>query len=329
MPRQARLDYEGCFYHIINRGSERKLIFREPEDYIFFIKALGKIIEEENYKCYGWVLMPNHFHLVVERNKYPVSRLMSRISTRYALYFNRKYKRYGRLFQNRYKAILCDSNEYFLELVAYVHLNPLRAKMVKSLESLGAYPWSGHRAITGQDKTNWQDVASVLKQFDQKEKKARQGYVEYLKERSQDKKDLSGGGLIRSAGGIEMLKERGEEDGEMYDTRVLGDGEFVEKILKEEGEEELVKRLKYDEIKERVLKEIPVDERELTKPGKSTKEGKKTRAVLSYIAVKYGKEKRIGMADRFQITPAAIGPLMRYGEEIVEQNQRLKKSILK
>jgi hypothetical protein len=100
---------------------------------------------EEEHACYAWALMLNH--LLIERGKKPISLLMSRLQTGYAGYFNRKYKRVGRLFQNRYKAILCDKDAYLLALVAYIYLNPLKGGRVKSLEELARYAWNGHRAL--------------------------------------------------------------------------------------------------------------------------------------------------------------------------------------
>ena len=113
MPRQARLDYSGCFHHLINRGIERRSIFADAADYLAFIEALGDFLPEGGHICYGWVLMPNHFHLLVETGRQPIAKLMSRLQTRYAGHFNRRHRRAGRLFQNRYKSIVCDKDSYF------------------------------------------------------------------------------------------------------------------------------------------------------------------------------------------------------------------------
>ena len=165
MPRQARLDFEGCLHHVINRGIERRKILTDQKDYEFFRGALGKLLVECQSKCYGWVLMPNHFHLLLETGKKPLAKLMNRLLTRYAGYFNRKYYRAGRLFQNRYKSIICDKDAYFMELVAYIHLNPLRAGLVNHLEELEKYLWSGHRDLIGLEKNDWYQRAYVLSWF--------------------------------------------------------------------------------------------------------------------------------------------------------------------
>ncbi len=324
MPRQSRLDYCGCLYHLINRGIERRKIFNDKSDYQFFIDCLAQIIGEGGYHCYGWVLMPNHFHLMVERGVVPISRLMSRLCTRYAGYFNRKYRRSGRLFQNRYKAIICDKDSYAKELVAYIHLNPLRANMVKTLNELEGYPWSGHRSLIGKDIRKWQDYKNVLSWFGSK-----RGYLQYLSDKKGVKLDLSGGGLLRSIGGWEEVLKRKKKEKERYDTRILGDGEFVESLLAEhERELPLIKRLSFETIMDRVKKAKGYNDTDLIKPGKSTKRGKEGRAIISYLAVQYGKETMQNVGDRFSISGQAISELVKSGEVLVEGNEELKKAIL-
>ena len=180
MPRQARLDYSGCLHHLINRGIERREIFLDSGDYRAFLEILERVIVEGKHRCYGWVLMPNHFHLLVKTGEDSISRMMSRLSTSYAVFFNRRHARAGMLFQNRFKSVVCDAETYFKELVAYIHLNPLRAGLVKDLEELGAYPWSGHGVLLGKNKVGWQAVEETLGHFGRGAKKARHAYLEFL-----------------------------------------------------------------------------------------------------------------------------------------------------
>ncbi len=126
MPRQSRIDSTGALHHIIVRGIERRKIFEDDEDRYNFLERLGLILDETQTHCYAWALIPNHFHLLVRTGAVPVATVMRRLLTGHAISFNRRHHRNGHLFQNRYKSILCQQEPYFLELVRYIHLNPLR-----------------------------------------------------------------------------------------------------------------------------------------------------------------------------------------------------------
>ena len=143
MPRQARIDAPGALHHIICRGIEGRDIFREDTDRNNFIKRLANILLETHTPCSAWCLMPNHFHLLLQTGGVPIATVMRRLLTGYAVSYNRKYRRHGHLFQNRYKSILCQEDPYFLELVRYIHLNPLRAKVVSTLSELDYYDYCG------------------------------------------------------------------------------------------------------------------------------------------------------------------------------------------
>jgi len=258
MPRQARIEYHEGHYHIINRGIERRKIVRNSRDYAYFIKCLSNLLIEEKHDCHVWVLMPNHFHLFIRRSVNPVGRLMSRLQTGYAGYCNRKYHRAGRLFQNRYKAILCDEETYFKELVAYIHLNPFRAGMVKEISELDSFPWSGHGGLVGKANYPWMAVDEVIVRFGSTPKTARQGYRAFLRERAGKEINLSGGGLIGSAGGLRALVGKEGKDSQEYDSRLLGDGEFVRKCLEgcDEPMRKFRKRFRKQTRYSRVLSEL-------------------------------------------------------------------------
>jgi len=136
MPRKLRIDAPGALHHIIVRGIERRRIFKTDADRDNFLSRLGDILTETETACYAWALIPNHFHLLLRTSNVSISTVMKRLLTGYALWFNRKHGRYGHLFQNRYKSILCQEDVYLLELVRYIHLNPLRAKLMPDLKTL-------------------------------------------------------------------------------------------------------------------------------------------------------------------------------------------------
>ena len=202
MPRRSRIDAPGALHHIIVRGIERKNIFKDDADKDNFLERLKNILTDSNTSCFAWALIPNHFHLLLRTGSVPISTVMRRILTGHAMYFNRKHNRVGHLFQNRYKSILCQEDAYMLELVRYIHLNPCRAKIIPDLKFLDKYTYSGHAAIMGKKKNNWQDTDYVLKLFNSKLSLARRRYREYVKKGISVGKrpDLIGGGLVRSAG---------------------------------------------------------------------------------------------------------------------------------
>ena len=136
MPRKARIDAPGALHHIIIRGIERKPIFRDSRDDQNFIERLDIVLMDSDMPCYAWALMQNHVHLLLRTGTVSISTVMRRLLTGYAQQFNRRHNRHGHLFQNRYKSILCEEDSYLLELVRYIHLNPIRAGLVKDIDTL-------------------------------------------------------------------------------------------------------------------------------------------------------------------------------------------------
>jgi REP element-mobilizing transposase RayT len=150
VPRGARLDGPGIIHHIMTRGIERRRLFRAPNDYEDLLRRLDAVLPESGVVCFAWALMPNHIHLVVQRMATPVSRVMARVATGYAVSFNNRYRRVGHLFQNRFRSRVVRSTEDLLQLIRYVHMNPLRAGLVRHLRGLEVFPWCGHGALAGR-----------------------------------------------------------------------------------------------------------------------------------------------------------------------------------
>ncbi len=165
MPRLARLDAPGVLHHVIGRGIERRKIFYKDKDREDFVDRLAELAEKGAWTVYAWTLMPNHYHLLIKTKNQPLADNMRKLLTGYAVNFNRRHKRAGHLFQNRYKSIVCQEENYLRELVRYLHLNPLRAGLVQDMKQLNRYPWSGHSALLGRVKREWQDTGYVLSYF--------------------------------------------------------------------------------------------------------------------------------------------------------------------
>lgn len=327
MPRKARIDMPGALHHLIIRGIERRRIFRDDQDRKNFLGRLGKILEETKTPCYAWAFLPNHCHLLLRTGKDPLASVMRRLLTGYAVSFNHKYRRHGQLFQNRYKSILCQEDSYFLELVRYIHLNPLRAKIVQDYKALGFWAYSGHSGILGHRKNSWQDIDYVLGYFDRRKKIARKKYWDYVQEGiSRGRRpDLVGGGLIRSLGG---WKEAGRvmANGVRLkgDERILGDSDFVLDVLKA-SEEEMERRYRLkaagynlDRLARRVAEIFTVRAEDLWIPGKYARIIP-ARSLLCYWAVRELGISTTQIARKLNLTQPAVSISVRRGERIAKE----------
>ena len=161
MPRMSRLDTPGLLHHIIIRGIERRKIFNDDKDRDDFTDRLSVLLPKTKTQCYAWAFMPNHAHFLFRSGTAGISTVMRRLLTGYAVSYNRRHSRHGQLFQNRYKSIICQEDVYLQELVRYIHLNPLRAKIVADLEELDRYAYCGHSALMGK-KRKWQNSEDLL-----------------------------------------------------------------------------------------------------------------------------------------------------------------------
>ncbi|MBI5741995.1 MAG: transposase [Nitrospirae bacterium] len=243
MPRQARLDAPGTLHHIIIRGIERRRIVDDRNDRANFLDRLERVVTETKTSIYAWALMTNHAHFLLRSGPKGLAKFMRQFLTGYAISYNRRHRRHGHVFQNRYKSIVCDENKYFTELVRYIHLNPLRAGVVKTLAELDGYRYSGHSVLVSNVKNNWQERDYVLNWFGDKECEAIRAYREYVEGALEEgnRPELVGGGLIRSLGGwSEVLSMRRRGERKLTDERILGSGDFVLGIL-EEAEHDITK----------------------------------------------------------------------------------------
>jgi len=284
------------------RGIEGKSIFRDNRDRKEFVTRLGNLSKETGTRVLAWSLLRNHVHLLLFSGRSGLALFMRRLLTGYGQGFNRRHRRRGHLFQNRYKSVVCEEDPYLLELVRYIHLNPLRASLVKSLGELERYPWSGHGVLVGRERSDWQESKYVLRQFHPREKEAIWAYRRFMEEGKDRgrRPELVGGGLIRSLGGwSEVLSLRGQGEKVEYDARILGGGDFVSDILREADQR--VKRYHPERekgvLKERVIREMcekeGVGERELRMGG----QGRRVSRARSKIAWRLSREYGIPLAE--------------------------------
>ena len=163
MARPLRIEYAGAFYHVMSRGNERKAVFREEADYELFLETLKDASERFDVLVHAWCLMPNHLHLLIQTKDSNLSSFMKRLLGVYTIRFNRKHKRHGHLFQGRYKALLIDQDNYFLQLSRYIHLNPVKAKLSDTPEK---YSWSSMRFFLTKNSPSYLYKKFTLDSFD-------------------------------------------------------------------------------------------------------------------------------------------------------------------
>jgi REP element-mobilizing transposase RayT len=208
MARPQRIEFPGAFYHVIVRGNQRQDIFLDDTDRIEYLERVRRYKEKCGFLLHAYVLMTNHVHLLLETSKTPLSKIMQLINFTYTQYFNRRYGKVGHLFQGRYKAFLCDRDEYLLPLARYIHLNPIRAKL--AAEPHG-YRWSSHNEYLGKGR-GIVDTGMILGIFSEDVVQARISYNEFVNE------------ALHAGGGETFYKA--------FNQQIIGDEEFIERLEK-------------------------------------------------------------------------------------------------
>ena len=332
MPRQARNDGAGTLHHIICRGIERRDIFSDDRDRDDIVARMGKIFLETSTRCYAWALLRNHFHILLQTGTVPVATVMRRLLTGYATKYNRRHGRHGHLFQNRYKSILCQEEPYLLELVRYIHLNPLRAGIVTSLDELNSYRYSGHNRIMTSNADAWFAADDILKRFGNRRSSSRHAYANFINDGvSQGRRDdLMGGGLFRSAGGWRaVISARTAGVFLKSDERILGDIGFVEQILAA-ADEEMERKERYshqdldlEKLAKIVAAVLQVEPICVEASGKQP-ERVRARDLFCFWAVRELGVTATSIAKRLGLTQPAVSVAVKRGERFAsEQDVRL------
>ncbi len=300
MPRKKRIEVPGALHHIMARGLDGIGIFKDDNDRMFFLGTLGKNLLKVSCRCYAWVIMNNHYHLLLRPSDYSLGNCMRRLNSAYARYFNKKYTRRGFLFQDRYKSIVTQDTNYFHELIRYIHLNPIRAGRVKSLKDLGRYKWTSHYDVINTNRFRWFYAHEILRRFDRNKKKAYRKYIAYLSEYS-DKEAVSMSSFLKD----------GKARQDVIDQRVMGDQEFIKLALKSDKNFRLKRKilresgLTVETIIDKVCHYFDKDPVVLLRPGKNGLHLKMRDAILNYSFSELGYSLS-SLGDTFRISPSTV-----------------------
>lgn len=242
MARKSRIHYPGAIYHVMLRGNAKQIIFHREEEYRYFEDILSQAMERYSLVLHAYCWMKNHVHMALQVKDKPLSKLMQIISQRYTHWFNKRHDRAGHLFQGRYKAILVDKDAYLLEMIRYIHLNPVRANLVTDPLD---YPLSSHAAYTGHVRPpSWLTIDLGLGQFGRTTSSARAAYLHFM-------------GQTTGEELLEQLRHGGKEG------RILGNENFVSDVLKQ-NKETIPAKVTIEELVDAVANVYQVSPMEMT-----------------------------------------------------------------
>jgi Transposase IS200 like. len=319
MPRKARLNVPGAVYHVMGRCLDHLVLFEDNADREQFLSLLSLYLERTNTKCYAWVLMDNHYHLVLRLSDRELWELMKPLNMHYAHYHRKKNGRRGPLFMDRFKSIATQDQNYVEELVRYVHLNPVRAGICKDLKGLEKYRWCGHGALLGlKGRRTFQDTKTVLKRFGRTPREAYVNYQKFLLEGLKDHvKDDKLVDLVRKS-------NSGEEGGRKATCWVIGDREFVKQAVSSSEANRL--RISQFELEGGNIENIVAGicrkfdvTPELLKQRHRGGAASDARKTLAYIAAKEFKAPLMVIADYLGVGRTAVSALSRSGREIFKK----------
>jgi len=308
MARQLRIEYEGAFYHITSRGNQRDKIFWDDKDKEEFKKILNRTKQRYGYLLHAYVLMDNHYHLLIETPHANIKQAMQNINTSYTVYVNRRHNRFGHLLQGRYKAFIVDKENYLLELGRYIHLNPVRAKIAQRPED---YKWSSYREYLQGWKQTITDTDDTLFSFSTKRAIAVEKYQEFMSEEISEISPLKGS--VGSVLGDEAFREK-----VIRHLKAIPDKTEIPEI-KEMESKYLIK-----DVIRAVSKYYGIREEELLERKKSTE---RQRKIAIYLCKTLSGKKNIEVGRTFGITIQAVTNALRGIERMGEEDEKIKKEI--
>ncbi|MBI2363699.1 MAG: transposase [Deltaproteobacteria bacterium] len=298
MARRPRLFAPGLLFHIIVRGNQGRKTFVSDADYQAYLERLGRYRRRYGYTIHAYCLMPNHVHLLIESSAQPLAKFMQGLQQSYSQYFNLHHRKTGHVFQGRYKAIVCEKDEYLLQLIRYIHLNAVRAGMVKEPQQ---YLYSGHRAYLDGTATEVIDPRKVL--------------------------TLMGGrSRYRSFVGDGMKEGHREEYYEVEDQRFLGAEGFGEKLQEEHGEPRAKKRRPLEKVVQELADAVGTESNTLKSADRSWTVSK-ARTMIAYVLVRRQGYALSEVARYFGRDAATVGTLIGRLSERMAEDEQIRREI--
>jgi len=302
------MDYADTFYHILSRGNERRKIFRDTTDYERFLNVLGRMVERFHIEVHAYVLMGNHYHLLIRTRDANLSKAIQWLGLAYSVWFNRRHKRSGHLFQGRFKSFVIENDQYFTSMCLYLHRNPLRAKMVKSLLD---YPWSSYHAyVSARKSMPWLTTSLVLGMYGGRRKGLIQAHRAYAGEEKTLLDELRYGLYLGSEEFAFELKERldGERHREKPQVRTALRDDRISAIL------------------EKVLSALKVkDNDSLLRPLRRAQRPERDLAI--YILCHLGCSSHQEIADVFGVGYTAITGALKRAEGHMGASKKIKRRV--
>ena len=311
MARPWRIEYEGAFYHLLSRGNEKRDIFIDDDDRCMFLNTLGEMAERFAVDIFAYVLMNNHYHLLIRTQRANLTKAMHWFGVTYTTRFNYRHSRSGHLFQGRYKSILVQNDAYLVQLSCYIHRNPLRSGIVKRLAD---HPWSSYRAYAyGKQAPAWLSTELILAQFAGEGKEQHRLYREKIQRYSKEEKQL------------------------WEDFRhgcFLGSKKFVAQIRKSHlsqkphdeipGQKQSADRIDPRIVLRKAAEMLDCDLKRISKSGRLSGFEKDQRDALIYLIWKTGGLTNAKIGELFGLSYSAVSHSVKSAKSILKKDPKLR-----
>lgn len=310
MSRPQRIECADTFYHVFSRGNERRPVFRTERDYARFCELLETFSDRFDIEIWSYVLMKNHYHLLLRTTRPNLSSAMHWLGVSYSTWFNAKHHRTGHLFQGRFKSFIIEEDDYLERLILYIHRNPLRAKLT---ERLVDYHWSSYRCLAyGRACLPWLRRNDVLSLFDGEADAFRKAVQGYSEEHDRLLENIWHGLILGSAAGIDRLRRRSKDRPDHH-------GRLARKLAPD---------IPIDDLVERFRKTLRIDRNEIDawrRPVRRTT--RPQRDILLRLLWKTGRFRLREIADFFHVTPAAVPFACRRAHAALSERPQLRKRL--
>jgi len=309
MGRAWRIEFEGALYHVMSRGNEGNDIFIEDKDREVFLKALGEICERFEIDIFAYVLMDNHYHLLIRTGRANLSKAMQWLGVTYTRRFNDRHARSGHLFQGRFKSILVQNDAYLMQLSCYIHRNPLRAKLV---DRLARYRWSSYPIYAyGYQSLDWLTTELILSQFIEKDrhKAYREKVQRYAKEEKRLWEDFRHGLILGTKKYVDKIRRT-------YLPHTTHDEIPQQKSLARE--------FNPSTLLVEASKKLKCDLKAMKEANRVSTQDKENRDLLIYVLWKTGTVTNSKIGDLFGITYSSVSHSVKSTRLKLEKNRQLK-----